>query len=123
MDYTIKNHYETTFKDVTYTQMFVQMKARQQARENSALHSSSDDFSLFHEETRRIPFNAQWAKERDYDSDELFFSQDDDEDEELEPPFVDSDSLSDQKMLPQRKIAMEPIYPSVTKRKCMFQVF
>jgi hypothetical protein len=117
MAYVIKNHYDNTLKDISYTQLFVHLKARHQARENSSLHGN-EEFSLFHEEPRRIQFNAQWAKERDYDSDELFFSQEDDEDEESEPPYGESDNVPEQKSLPQRKIAMEPIYPSVAKRKC-----
>lgn len=114
MTYVIKNHYDNTLKDIAYTQMFVQMKARHQARENSSLHGT-EEFSLFNEESRRIQFNSQWAKERDYDDDELFFSREDEEDDESEQSFNESEA--EQKLVPQRKIAMEPIYPSVAKRK------
>lgn len=114
MAYTIQNHYETVFKDVNYTQLFNHMKARHQARENRI--ESADDFPSLHDETRRMPFNSQWAKERDYDNDELFFSQDDDdEDDDMEPPYTETEV---QKTYPQRKIAIEQAFPSVAKRKC-----
>jgi hypothetical protein len=63
-----------------------------------------------------MPFNSQWAKERDYDDDELFFSREDEDEDESEHSFGELET--EQKSVPQRKIAMEPIYPSVAKRKC-----
>lgn len=81
MNYVIKNHFESTLKNVNYTKLFVIMHARNNARENASTRSD-EPLSFHHEEPRRLPFNPQWSKEREYDSDELFFNQDDEEEDE-----------------------------------------
>jgi hypothetical protein len=82
MNYVIKNHFESTLKNVAYTKLFVILQAKNNARENAS--TRADEPLSFHhdEEPRRMPFNMQWSKEREYDSDELFFNQDEDEDED-----------------------------------------
>ncbi|CAD5232966.1 unnamed protein product [Bursaphelenchus xylophilus] len=107
LKYTVENHFET-LKEIEYVQLFKQMKIRHDALENCKVDIGS---SMSSEESpvRRLP--TQWSKERDYDNDELFFSKDD-EDEEEEEEETDFTRRS-----PQRKSGMEPMYPSVAKRK------
>lgn len=83
MNYVLKNHYDSVLKNITYTKLFEQMKIRNDAKENTANRPSDEPPSFYQEESRR-PLNAQWAREREYDSDERFFNQEDeDEDDEV----------------------------------------
>ncbi|CAD5223716.1 unnamed protein product [Bursaphelenchus okinawaensis] len=109
LHYTIENHFET-LKQIEYVQLFKQMKLRHEAMENcKADISNSSSVRAPESPVRRLP--SQWAKEPDYDNDELFFPKDDadEEEEEEESDFT--------RRSPKRKSGIEPMYPSVAKRK------
>lgn len=79
--YTITNHYESTFKNVTYVRTFDHMQRRFYVHEIGKLGSDTTSSQSESSPLRKI-MNQQWEKERDYDNDELFFSKEDEEEEE-----------------------------------------
>ncbi|KAI6223068.1 hypothetical protein M3Y99_01463900 [Aphelenchoides fujianensis] len=109
--YVIRTHYETAFKDVRYTKVFTQMKARVDAMENC----KADTSEASTDDPKRLRFGSQWMKERDYDNDELFFNEEDEDEEEAD--YGENENMPERKAAPQRKMASEPMYPSVAKRK------
>ncbi|KAI6213365.1 hypothetical protein M3Y94_00141700 [Aphelenchoides besseyi] len=111
--HVVRTYYNTALKDVMYTKLFTQMKARVDAMENCKSDTSDLSSSSTSDDPKRLMFGTQWRKEKDYDNEELFFNEDE-EDDELEPG--EAENVPERK-LPQRKMAVEPMYPSVAKRK------
>lgn len=81
LGYLIQHHYESSFKDITYTRLFETMNARHQAMENCGMDVASFEAVAPKDSKRSYSLNAQWSRERDSDNDELFFNDEDDEDE------------------------------------------
>ncbi|VDL78001.1 unnamed protein product [Nippostrongylus brasiliensis] len=108
--YTVENHM-AAFEDVTYVKLFSELKIRyeqQRDRENSS-KSVTDD---------RVPSPAAFAKER---QEEQWFEGDDDEAGEIkkEPAEVKKEIKKEAVESP-RKAGIEPMFPSVLKRKNAF---
>lgn len=75
-------HHWDTFKDVNYVKTFTQMKQRYDQYEHSKLDKAKRE-SIEEKKPSSPPaiVNAQWKKEKEYESDELFFNKDDEEEE------------------------------------------
>ncbi|VDO51411.1 unnamed protein product [Haemonchus placei] len=107
--YTVENHM-SSFEDVTYVKLFSELKIRyeqQRDRENAAKITADE----------RVPSPAAFAKER---QEEQWFDGEDDETVECKKEPVEVKKEIKKEIDSPRKTGIEPMFPSVLKRKNAF---
>jgi hypothetical protein len=89
MQYTIQKHWETTFSTVDYVRTFSMMRTRclQFADANGSFGEgdATSKENALGALASMTPPNPQWRKEREHDDEELFFSNEDDD--EMVSPY------------------------------------
>ncbi|PIO72395.1 hypothetical protein TELCIR_05684 [Teladorsagia circumcincta] len=107
--YTVENHM-SSFEDVTYVKLFSELKIRyeqQRDRENSAKITADE----------RVPSPAAFAKER---QEEQWFDGEDDDSTECKKEPIEVKKEIKKEIDSPRKTGIEPMFPSVLKRKNAF---
>ncbi|KAK6029143.1 hypothetical protein OSTOST_04747 [Ostertagia ostertagi] len=107
--YTVENHM-SSFEDVTYVKLFSELKIRyeqQRDRENSAKITADE----------RVPSPAAFAKER---QEEQWFDGEDDDATECKKEPIEVKKEIKKEIDSPRKTGIEPMFPSVLKRKNAF---
>lgn len=107
--YTVENHM-ASFEDVTYVKLFSELKIRyeQQRDRESSSKSMTDE---------RVPSPAAFAKER---QEEQWFDGDEDETPEVKKEPIEVKKEIKKEVDSPRKTGIEPMFPSVLKRKNAF---
>uniref|UniRef100_A0A915CWL2 Serine/threonine-protein phosphatase 4 regulatory subunit 3-like central domain-containing protein n=1 Tax=Ditylenchus dipsaci TaxID=166011 RepID=A0A915CWL2_9BILA len=136
MEYVVENYWDT-FGKINYVRTFSLMKTRVDQYEFSK--NIKDEERLARR--KEAPFedsppatNLQWIKEKECDNDELFFAKDDDDNwyksgadgckketngsTDGSNPFLNKpNSEGDSENIPQRKSGVEPLFPSLGRKR------